>query len=160
MKEYKLLSYPDDETLYIDELCRQTKDKGVQMLELTGVKINQQRNRFIMVNNEKSIGYCAETFRYEGSYISEVGSLIVDNQFRNKSYGKMLVRSVTKALMAQNRVPIAFCNEISSGIFISEGYQLAKIRDIPDEAFEECSKCPAKPEEGCCDAVYIYRREV
>lgn len=91
--------------------------------------------------------------------MTEVGTLWVPTKYRRQRIAHSLVAAVTKKVLFRGVLPYAFCNKLSLPIFTDSGYLESEPEKIPTGAFSACQRCPAKPENGCCDTIVLYPGE-
>lgn len=159
-----LLELQDLDFAGIDELLEETSKDGIQMLPVNKKvlyeRLNNEAPQVIMMIGEEVVGYCAMTQEYkkedgDSSTVHEIGSLIVDPNYRGEGIAHKLVSAMTDYLLSlgANQI-IAFCNPDSEAIFIDSGYEIQNPNNFPGAIFEPCAQCPKKPESGgCCDSI-------
>jgi N-acetylglutamate synthase-like GNAT family acetyltransferase len=145
----------------IDRLLEETVKEGVQMLPVDrnalSERLNNEDPQVIMMIGEEVVGYCAMTgvYKEKDGYIHEIGSLIVNPNYRGKGIAHKLVSVMTDYLLRLGiKKIIAFCNPDSEPIFTGSGYKIQNPSNLPVAIFEPCAQCPKKPKSGgCCDTI-------
>lgn len=158
MNGYEIVPYDIGQHGFLEELCAITQQNDVVMLPLTPDKIAAQALQTIAIDQQTQqvVGYCSQSYDY-GDYV-EVGSLIVDPNYRGHGIGTLLVKAVHNKVIRNGNTPIAFCNPASKAIFKQLGYLPMPICSIPNAALVECGSCEHKPQRGgCCDTVVVFR---
>ncbi len=132
-----------------------------QMLPISIEEVFNKYDIDIGLYKSKFAGVIAanQLIEWNGLEMSELGTLIVDKEYRNHGFGFNLVEHMSSKLADQNIGSYAFCNHNSLPIFKKAGFVVAQTCEIPDEAFELCQSCPALPKSGCCDTTVIYLGE-
>lgn len=92
--------------------------------------------------------------------VLEIGTVIVNPKFRGKGYGTAVTAAAWKLAEENypNYIKIAFCNDVSLGIFMFLGAKLALKDELPSEVWDGCIKCQKKilaekMRKNCCDTV-------
>ncbi len=138
-------------------------DGSPQMLPVSPLDIHQKYVGVVALEGDIFAGYIAaiQPEDHNGQLMSEVGTLWVPTEHRNKGIAHRLVGSITKSLMAIDTQPYALCNPLSEGIFKGTDYVEGTAGDIPPSAISLCGNCPAKPVGGgCCDKILLYKGAV
>lgn len=136
-----------------------------QMLPVSVEDIYAKYIGFAAFYNDDPIGYIGATDPVPWRYaeMSEVGSLVVDRQYRGHGTGGKLIKRISTELTIKEKLPYAFTNPKSHPIFKLSAYAAACFLEIPDLAFDACSECPSKKNlaanEICCDVLMIYKGE-
>lgn len=137
-----------------------------QMLPLTPAKLQTNTLAVVAMHGVTVAGYMAQTAYYEHAKTAEVGSLIVNPDYRGKGIGTELIRRVTSRVLLSGAMGdqdietiLAFCNPLSAPLFQKRGYQHVSLTSIPRESLFACQDCPKHcvvPVDECCDRAYIY----
>lgn len=152
---------PSDPPDGIGELIAISQQPEVQMLALTAADLAthvRSWGAFVPNRSGKLVGYIAETRNYRAGTIVEMGALVVHREYRNNGIARALINIATAETLKYSDVqPIAFCNGLSTSLFLAEEYGLAKNGCIPNEAYDFCADCRKKPtHKKCCDLVLYY----
>lgn len=134
-------------------------DESPQMLPVTKEEVFAKFAGAVAYAGEAFGGYvaAAQPLSHAGSEMTEVGSLWVPFSQRGQGVAHRLVQYLSQHLYGQGKIPYAFCNPLSIGVFLNSGYTEAGVADIPALAFTLCAYCPKKPVTGCCDTTVVYR---
>jgi N-acetylglutamate synthase-like GNAT family acetyltransferase len=129
-----------------------------QMLPVQPEDVFNKYVGFVALQDKSFIGFVgsAEPIEWAGMLMPEVGTLLVQKEYRMHGVANSLVRVISDYLLGEGLQPFAFCNSKSNSIFRRNGYLDAVNGEIPDSAFGLCTGCKNKPATGCCDRVVIY----
>ena len=124
---------------------------------------NEVRSVLIIdASNNALLAHAAIKWISTENPLLEIGSVIVDPNQRGNGYGTMATSATWSLAIDKypNHQKIAFCNDVSLGIFKLLGAIEAKTNQLPSEVWDGCLKCSrmVKAKEAgklCCDTIVV-----
>jgi amino-acid N-acetyltransferase len=123
-----------------------------RMLARSITDIYENLQTFIVSeDNNNIIGCCALEIIW--SDLSEIKSLAVNEQNKEKGVGKMLVTAALEQA-AQLGVPKVFALTLEPGFFEKLGFEMVKKETLPMKVWSDCAKCPKQDH---CDEIAVLK---
>ncbi len=128
-----------------------------QMIPVSVEDVFAKHIGYVLLADGKPAGFIGAIApnQWNGQEMTEIGTHCVDKSMRGQGLGSALLKAIMSEIEDQGLTGYAFCNAKSIGVFSTGGFVEATSFDVPPCALDDCSKCPAQPENGCCDTILI-----
>lgn len=119
----------------IIELIRPLEQKGI-LVRRSRELLEMEINRFIVVERDGMIIGCAALYPFIEDGIGELACMVSHPEYRRKSRGDLLLRSITQRARLQGLSRLFVLTTKSIHWFQERGFRLASLDELPDEKRE------------------------
>lgn len=138
----------------IHQLISQNAQKNLMLPRALSELYEHLRDYQVAIENGNVVGVCGLSICWED--LAEIRSLAVEEGFRNKGIGKMLVESCLKEARELG-IKRVFALTNAPNFFLKLGFEEIKKEELPHKIWADCVKCPKFPK--CDEVALIYQIE-